>query len=210
MWFFAAPTVCWEVQLLQVIFGCVARGGLSASALFDTCFSLRKERCGGLRFPVFLKSVRFQKNLFTYIYIYTFFLGNFSYILICYIFGKRKIFVKQKQKLIMCHTRTSHSVGGEAKKDKSVWQRLGGGVDQKQMFFWSTPLQICWKRLGGRIGRMVDPLQIGILWQRLGAGVDQQKNILFGSKPPFRSRDQERLKRVGGRIERMVDPPPPD
>ena len=34
-WFFATPSVCWEIHFLRFIFGCMARGGLSASAFYD-------------------------------------------------------------------------------------------------------------------------------------------------------------------------------
>ena len=57
-----------------------------------------------------------------------------------------KILVKQITTAYVPHKDLSLGWGGEAKKNniKSIWQRLGGGVDkiQKLLFFGRTPLQI--------------------------------------------------------------------
>ena len=34
-WFFATPQVCWEISLLDFLLGCMARGGMSLTAIFE-------------------------------------------------------------------------------------------------------------------------------------------------------------------------------
>lgn len=49
-WFFAAPQVCWEVHLLTFLLGCLARGGMSCSAVFDVYTSLWQATMRGTQF----------------------------------------------------------------------------------------------------------------------------------------------------------------
>ena len=48
-WFFATPQVCWETSLLQWLFGSMARGGMTATAIFCVYRSLWASTLQGLR-----------------------------------------------------------------------------------------------------------------------------------------------------------------
>ena len=64
-WFFATPTECWEVHFLQFIFGCMARGGLSASALYDIYIYISSFWSATMRGTMFAAREHFvQKLLF--------------------------------------------------------------------------------------------------------------------------------------------------
>ena len=39
-WFYATPQVCWEVHLLRFLLGCLSRGGMTLSAVFDVYYML--------------------------------------------------------------------------------------------------------------------------------------------------------------------------
>ena len=45
-WFYATPQVCWEVQLLEFLRGCIARGGMSLTATFEVYARLWRQSLG--------------------------------------------------------------------------------------------------------------------------------------------------------------------
>jgi hypothetical protein len=49
-WFFATPQACWEVSLLLFLLGAMARGGMSASAVFDVYGSLWASSLAGTQY----------------------------------------------------------------------------------------------------------------------------------------------------------------